>query len=193
MFVDQEIINEGLKPKDFRDRKLIFLDLEMTGLDPDIHEIIEVGWLIVEAKTFKILSMFESKIKPEHLETADQEALKVAGYSKSLWKKAGNLKSVMLKLSRVAPNAMLAGNAIHTDWLFLQKAFTKLDITPTFSHRLLSVDSMVYAVLFKESRVKSMGMRSGAADYFGIEFPEKHSALADAKLSYEVFRKLMGI
>ena len=184
---------KGKKPKDFRDRKLIFIDLEMTGSDPDKHEIIEIGWLIVEGRTFKVLSEYEAKIKPEHIESADPEGIKVAGYSEEGWKGAKDLKDAVKKLANVAPNAYLTGSVIHNDWQFLERAFEKFKVRPNFSLRTLSVDSIAYSKLYNQKKIKAVGMRSGIAKYFKIKYPEEHGALVDAKLSYEVFKKLMEV
>ena len=182
----------GKKPRNYRDRKLIFIDLEMTGFDPDRHEIIEVAWLVVEPRIFKVLSEYEAKIKPEHLDTADSEGLRVAGYSEKKWENAKNLVDVLKKLTKVAPNAYLAGSVIHNDWQFLERAFEKYQIKPNFNSRVISVDSIAYARLYKIEKVEAVGMRS-VAKYLKIKYSEEHGALADARLSYEVFKKLMEL
>ncbi len=193
MFITPDHHKKGKKPSDFRDRKLIFIDLEMTGSDPQIHEIIEVGWVVVEGRTFKLLSEFESKVKPEHLETGEPEGLKVAGYSEEKWKKAKDLKFVLNKLAGVAPNAMLAGLAVFHDWEFLERGFSKYDIMPKFNYRLLPLEAMAYLKHFKDNKLTGLSLRSSLARYYGIPFPENHGALVDAKLSFEVFKKLMDI
>lgn len=191
MFITPDHHKKGKKPYDFRERKLIFVDLEMTGSDPQVHEIIEIGWLVVEGKTFKILSSYEAKIKPEHMETADPEGLRVAGYSEEEWKKAKNLELVLRKLAKAAPNAMLVGSAVYHDWEFLERAFGRYKIMPKFNYRLLPLEAMAYAKLYNEKGLRGLGMRSSLGKFFKIEFPEEHGALVDAKLSYDLFVKLM--
>lgn len=192
MFITPDHHKKGFKPKDFRDRSLIFIDLEMTGSDPEIHEIIEAGWLIAESRTFKILSEYDAKIRPEHLERADPEGLRVAGFSKEKWVKAKDLKHVLMKLAKVAPNALLVGSAVYHDWEFLERGFDKYGIMPKFNFHLLPLDAMAYIKLYKDEKIQSTSLRSGLARYFGIKYPEQHGALVDAKLSYEVFIKLMA-
>ncbi|OGM18102.1 hypothetical protein A2685_02940 [Candidatus Woesebacteria bacterium RIFCSPHIGHO2_01_FULL_37_10] len=184
---------KGKKPKDFRDRKLIFIDLEMTGSDPAIHEIIEVGWLVVDGRSYKILSEYEAKVRPEHLYTADKEGLRVAGYSENKWKKPKDLKFILNKLAKVAPNAMLAGWSVFADWQFLERGFEKFKIKPKFNYRLLVVDSVAYAKLYKEKKLTNFSMRTGVAKLLNIPYSVEHGALKDAKLSYEVFKKLMEL
>lgn len=57
------------------DRPLAFTDVETTGLDPHIHEIIEIGLVLVEHKDLTVVEELNLKIKPEHIETATAEAL----------------------------------------------------------------------------------------------------------------------
>jgi DNA polymerase III epsilon subunit-like protein len=66
-----------------REKKLAFIDLETTGMDPLKHEIIEIGCLLAKLDDkgqYVELESFELKVKPEHIETAEQEALRVNGY-----------------------------------------------------------------------------------------------------------------
>ena len=37
-----------------KDKKFIWLDLEMTGLDPDVHQIVEIASLVTD-ETFKVI------------------------------------------------------------------------------------------------------------------------------------------
>lgn len=191
MFITPDHHKKGKKPRDFRDRKLVFIDLEMTGSDPQVHEIIEVGWLVVEGRNFKVLSEYEAKVKPEHIETADPEGLKVAGYSQKEWKNAKSLKIVLEKLANVAPNAMLVGLAVFHDWEFLERAFTRYNIMPKFNYRLLPIEAMAFIKLYNDQKLQSLSLRTGLARYYGIDFPEAHGALVDAKLSFQVFKRLM--
>ena len=182
---------KGRKPTDFRKRMLIFLDLEMTGSDPHRHEIIEVAWIVVNGNNFKILSSFVSKVKPLHLDTNDNEGLVIADFSEKKWENAIELEKVLEKLANVAPNAMLVGWAIFHDWEFLERAFEKYNITPKFNYRMLPVDTIAYAKLYKDKRLKGLGLRTGVLNYFGMKFPKQHGALVDAKLSLLVFKRLM--
>ncbi len=193
MFITPDHHKKGKKPRDFRDRKLIFIDLEMTGSDPQVHEIIEAGWVVVDGRTFKVLSEYEAKIKPEHLESADPEGLRVAGYSENEWKKAKNLQTILRKLAEVAPNAMLVGVAVFHDWEFLERGFTKYGIMPKFNYRLLPLEAMAYLKHYDDNKITGLSLRSSLARYYGIPFPENHGALVDAKLSFEVFKKLMDV
>ena len=64
--------------------KLIWIDLEMTGLNPVRHEIIELG-VVIASPDLEIVEEFDLKIKPEHLENADPVSLKISNYSGIIW------------------------------------------------------------------------------------------------------------
>src|SRR3989344_1827455 len=67
--------------------RLAFVDIETTGLNPDHHEIIQIGVVLAEQNwlnnkiELKFVEEFELKIKPERISDADPQALRVNGYS----------------------------------------------------------------------------------------------------------------
>jgi len=74
---DSIFIKNGSKMKE---RDLVFLDLEMTGLKID-NEIIEIGWLRVDQKTLEIKEEVNIKIKPKRIDLADRKALEIINYN----------------------------------------------------------------------------------------------------------------
>ena len=175
---------------DFRDRKLLFIDLETTGLDFNRHEIIEVGCLLVDGKSLKVIDEYHARVKPEHIETADKEGLKVSGYSKRKWKDALPLKEVLKEVVKFAPKAMVAGWKVDFDWWFLDTNLKKLGVKHQFDYHLVDVISIAYIHLRSQKRPKKLNLRSVARS-LGIRVDEQHSAMTDIRATYEVFKKLM--
>jgi DNA polymerase III epsilon subunit-like protein len=71
----------------------IFVDIECTALEVGRGEIIDVAYLVEEVPypyrlPGKIVSAWSQKILPEHIETADSEALAVNGYTPEKWEDA---------------------------------------------------------------------------------------------------------
>ena len=54
--------------------KLVFVDVETTGLDETRHEIIEIA-VIRGSQTY------HRKVQPQHIETASPRALEINGFS----------------------------------------------------------------------------------------------------------------
>lgn len=175
----------------YRNRNLLFVDLETTGLDPEFNEIVEVGCILVDGKTLEIISEYSAKIKPKHIGRASEEAIKVSGYSPKLWKNAKDIKEVLKKVAEMAPGAMIAGWKVDFDWWFLEHAFKVAHIAHDFDYHLVDVISLAYVYFRKKKRPIGLGLRK-VASYFKIKMEEQHDALGDIKGTYLVFRKLMN-
>src|SRR5438105_2266671 len=77
-------------------RPLLFLDLETTGLNPGQHEITEIGALLVSQPDFQIISTYQSKVMPTHLETATPEALQIGHFNLETWQREAKPLEVAL-------------------------------------------------------------------------------------------------
>lgn len=176
--------------KKMRNRPLIFLDTETTGLRISAHEIIEIGALKVNPKPpFNIVEELEIKVAPKHIETASPEAMKINGYTKEEWKCALSLEKALERLDIFAEGGILAGYNVSFDWAMLDRAyFTLGKIDPFYYHRL-DVMAMAYIKLFPKIKVKRFSLGE-VCDYLKIKRENKHRALSDAKATYLVFKKL---
>lgn len=175
---------------DFRDRPLLFIDLEMTGLDPTVHEIIEVGALVVDGRTLEVKQEYEAKVKPEHIETADPEALKINGYKAENWTGAKQISEVLGDLNNLAPGALVVGWNMSVDWSFLESAHKKTGVKRTFDYHTIDILPLAWEYALKHSEIKEIKL-SEFCKHFKIERGEKHQAMADIKATYQVFRKLV--
>lgn len=163
----------------------------MTGLDPSVHEIIEIGALAVDPKTFEITREYEAKVIPEHIETADPEALRINGYKPENWKEAKPLKTVMEELNILAPGAMIVGWNLALDWVFLALASKKTGVKRTYDYHAIDILPLAWAKAINNGVVKEIKL-SEFCDHFGIQRGAKHQAMADIKATYELFRKLIA-
>ena len=78
---------------------LTVLDTETTGLDADIHEIIQIATISYVVSTEGdryVTKKFEKKINPQQLHTASEKALEINGFSLEEWKGSSNALEVML-------------------------------------------------------------------------------------------------
>ena len=174
----------------FRSRNLIFVDIETTGLDFTKHEIIEIAYLVVSAKTFEVVSEHSFKIKPLHIELADPKALEINGYSDKEWGGAQSLRSVLIEFNNTASEGMLTGWNISFDWAFLEKAFMDLGVTPKFDYHRIDVMSIAFAMLYSKKEIEHLNLRK-MAPIFGINLPETHGAMGDIEATYKLFTRLM--
>lgn len=174
----------------FRDRPLLFIDLELTGLNPKIHEITEIAALLVSQPDLKIQNSFYTKVLPVHSETGDKDSLKVSGYTPSEWSEAIPLRQALVELSSFAPNCMLAGWVVQTEWDFLNAALEQEQLPYFYDHRVIEVYTLAYRHFLHNMDIKHLNL-STASRALGI-YLDNHKPDSDIRATYEIFRKLIS-
>lgn len=182
-----------------RTHNLAFIDLETTGLDPEVHEIIEIGCVLIKQTSdennkpsLEIIDEFEYKIKPIHIETADPVALAVNHYDEKNWTNAIDLHTALQNLSdKTADATMVAHNVAH-DYAFLRKAFSQTGIVNKMHYHKLDTISIAFAKLYKNDEIKKFSLRA-LCEALGIENKNAHTALSDARATFDIFRTLMEL
>lgn len=179
--------NRKTEPKVFS-----IIDLETTGLNPHQHEIIEIGLICTQAPDFKIQEKKDWKIKPQALKQADPVALKISGYTPKLWKRAVPLKKALQELSELTRDSVMVAQNVSFDWSFLKEAFLQNGVPEYLHYHRLDLLSMAYARLFCHSEVLRYSLEA-LAEFFKLPLDRqsRHSALEDAKVTYQIFVKLL--
>jgi len=178
-----------------KNKTLAFLDIETTGTDFIKHEIIELGCLLVKEQddgTYKVIDEIEMKIQPTRIETADPSALRVNGYDPAAWFFAHSLKDAMTALATKCQGAVVVAHNVSFDWSFLGKAFLDCDIPDPFFYAKMDTISMAYTKLKDFEDVNRLTLYA-LCEYFGVQNNRAHTALADARATFEVFEKMMAI
>lgn len=176
---------------------LAFVDIETTGLDPEKHEIIELAIVLVRQKgdkgdDFEVIEEFEVKIKPEHIGTADPQALKVNGYDPSQWVFANTLSEAMKAFGEKTKDAIFVAHNMAFDYSFIDKAFKQTGIENQMFYAKLDTISMAYAKLHANPMVEKFRLQK-LCEHFGVENPKAHSALSDTRALFEVYKHLMKL
>jgi DNA polymerase III epsilon subunit family exonuclease len=174
--------------------KFVALDIETTGLDPAVHEVIEVGCILfcfdAKKKVFRIEESFDIKIKPEQIELANPISLKVNGYTIDKWTQAVSATVALKTISRKIKGRVMVGHNAGFDYSFMNQAFKKHMIVNTLHYHVLDTLSMAYVTLRDNVDATRLSLQY-LCDFYGIENKKAHTALADAQATYELFVKLM--
>ncbi|MCC6404828.1 MAG: hypothetical protein IT405_00350 [Candidatus Yanofskybacteria bacterium] len=121
----------------FRDRPLAITDIETTGLDAAVHEIIEIAVLIVDQRTLKVGDQYHARIKPLHIATGAKKALEVAGYNPATWRNAVSLETALTVYADKAHDAVFCSYNVFLAYSFLDAGFKVAGIEdPTDYHRI---------------------------------------------------------
>lgn len=169
--------------------KIIITDFETTGLNSDIHEIVEIGAVRFDSVTMQVEETLSIKVKPERIDLAEPNALIVNGYNEEDWKDAVSLDIAMTMYAKIADGAHFAAFNITFDSLFLNRALSKLGRSINLTRP--SIDVLTIAL----SKIPSCPVYhlKDVCNILGIT-PEdqKHEGVKGAMKAYEVYKYLMG-
>lgn len=178
---------------------LAFIDLETTGLLTNSHEIIEIGCVLARQKfsedgvlTLEYVDEFEYKVRPTHIETADPVGLSINGYDEKDWVSAVSLREAIEDMAEKVKNAIMVGHNVAFDFAFLEKAFEETGVQNPMHYHKLDTISIAYAKLHNHKEVEKFSLRA-LCEYLEIENKRAHSALSDARATYEIFQKLINM
>jgi DNA polymerase-3 subunit epsilon len=176
------------------EQPLAFVDIETTGIDRDVHEIIELGVVVAKLKddTLVITDQLDVKIKPEHIETAEPTALRVNGYNDADWLFAASLSDAMRTFAEKTEGAVFVAHNLTFDYGFVETALKRSGIENKLHFHKLDTISIAFALLKDNEDINKLSLRA-LCQHFLIENKKAHSAFADAYATYEVFKKLLNL
>jgi DNA polymerase III subunit epsilon len=121
-------------------RKLIFVDIETTGLDRDRHQIVEIAWAALIGPI--------NVVRPRHtLAFAQPEALQVNRYyARQLWKRPSSADEISRFILDARDSTVVAANPAF-DCGFLQSHFGHAP----WHYRLSDIESFAAGVLGLEA------------------------------------------
>ena len=177
---------------------LAFIDTETTGTDPKRHEIIELAVVIAKqipregkGPKIEIIKELEWKIKPKHIETADEEALRINGYNEVDWMFASDLRPVMEQFAKETEGATFVSHNLTFDHAFLSKAFEVSGVENNMHYAKIDTISLAFARLYDAPQADKFSLRS-LCDLLKVQNPKAHTALADTRTLVECYRKLLN-
>ena len=175
-------------------KNILWLDLEMTGLDPADDHIMEVGAIITDWE-FNELATYEAAIKVDASIVKDRMH---KGPSKEFWEKFPQVRDALIKqndeqgkpteviedevialidthFDKETP-VLLGGNSIHMDRRFIINQWGRLDAR--LNYRMLDVSA--FKVVFEGKYGKKFAK------------PEAHRALEDIRGSIMELKYYLG-
>ena len=174
-----------------RKHSFAFIDLETTGLNVRQHEIIEIG-CVLTTPDLKVVEEFSLKIKPKNIANADPTALKINHYNEKNWEKAVDLEDAIKIFAEKVKNHIMIGHNVAFDSGFLEQAFSQTGVSNTMHYHKLDTVSVAWAKMHKDPDLEHFSLRELCLR-FGIKNEQAHTALSDARATYELYKKLMEL
>lgn len=174
------------------ERDLVFFDCEFTGFELD-KEIIQIGFVKVRAGDLSVIAEGDIKLKPEHIENASGDALKVAGYNEQEWARDGVSQVEGFAQFLVhTEGAVLVGHNVAMDWMHLHHGLMQVGLEPNFFYKSLDTFTMAWQKLRGNPAFTKFSL-SELAPYFGVDPGRAHRAIDDARTTLGVYKKLIEL
>jgi DNA polymerase-3 subunit epsilon len=180
--------------------KILFLDTETGGINPFKNSLLSIAFVVWS--DFKIIDYIEVLINDGILDVT-KEALEINKINLTEHVKIAKSPDLVIKeiLDFLMRNfsggekITLAGHNINFDVNFFRVFLNNygIEFHDIFSHRYVDTSSILY-YLYLAGKIKYKAISSQQAfDLFQIEVPKRHTAMADALATAELFTKLLLI
>lgn len=186
-------ISEGII--EMIDIPIVWFDLETGGKNAITNSITEIGAIMCDETSRRVIKTFEQKVWPHPATFVDQEAAALTGYSIYKWREHGAVQEVeMLERLRdwLPPRFYWGGYNGAFDRRFLTAAHVRNRMMPPAWIERAEYDPMARAraELTKAGTITDTKL-STVCKYFGISI-DAHRALSDANAARLVYLKLRG-
>lgn len=172
-----------------------FLDCEFGGLDPELHDITEIGVIVTDYRLVESGSS-EWKVigRPDRI---TPEAAELFGYDPKEWEEHGvPLSRALTELTALLPRGKTvvpAGQNVRMDVQFLERGFKSCGIPYPFDYHVIDLATLFYSwSLVAGETVPALSLRQAARSAGLADGPVAHRALADARLTLETYRHYIG-
>jgi len=180
--------------------RILFIDTETGGIEPQIHSLLSIGLVVWEQS--RIIAEKEIFINDGILNvTSSALSINQIDIDKHIKQSVSPKESVSEIYEFInlyfdnTEKIILGGHNVNFDKEFLKFFFKKQgeDFNFRFSHRSIDTASILYFLYFsgiiKEKAISS----DDAFNLFSIEIEKRHSALSDAKATAKLFTVLLGL
>jgi oligoribonuclease (3'-5' exoribonuclease) len=184
----------------------VVIDLEMTGMDPDIHEIIDVCMIVLNRELDEV-SRYKTKVTAHYPAQIQEDTQKIIGYDETIWKndhamsKAAFESDIIgyFKELNIAEHGLIPiGHGVSNDLSFLLSYDIHI-LMHSFINCIIPIDLMMVEMLCEmkcDEVCSNPASLQDLCNMYGVTLNRLdgiHTATGDAEASLEVFRRQMGI
>ena len=172
----------------FRERPLAIVDLETSGDDELVHEILEIGLLVVDQKDWRVLDSGNWKIRPHHIENAIPAALERNGYNELDWRDAVELSDVMPLFSQKTKDAIFTAYNVIFDWAFIKHAFRTTGAPNLMDYHRFDILTLAWGA--GGEKLERLNLKA-VSEFFSVPpEPDPHRAINGAETALVVLKKI---
>lgn len=163
----------------------IVVDIETSGLDPHVHEVIEIGMVSWKGEEWSCSLPFD-------IDKASPKALEVNGWGTREFAPSVKPMQALNTMHKAfyKTGALIIASPAHFDVGFLEALFRKNALDPPWGHRsVIDLKSFACARMGVLTDLKNAEI----ARMFDVEDTSDHTALGDALYTARLWRALLNL
>ena len=173
----------GTAEANWRQRPLVVVDVETTGLTPWVHEVIELG--AVKVVDGEIQEVFHHLVKPRR--PISSATTRITGIRQEDLKDGIEAETLWREFFDFSKGAVLAAHNARFDMGFISTGYQMIGGNSDDDFSVLDTLSLARALL---PGLKSYGL-GPLSDYYKIPLSQHHRALADAEATAHLAMRLL--
>lgn len=186
-------------PEDAGGWILAHVDVETTGLDPDFHEMIDIGMIYTDLAGEE-LGRFYTRIMPAHPERIDEGARRVNAFDVVRWREAGAVSGQEAVKQIVAFHGDISGErrvifTAYNAWFdqgFTAALFARHGVAwrDLFFYHVLDIPSMAWGQGLTGLNATRLSEALALPDETRV--PTEHTGITGAAFNVSVYRALIA-
>jgi len=154
--------------------QIVAIDLETTGINPELDRIVEIAGVIFDTGANQVIGEFESLINPKR--NIPLEASRIHGLTADHVSMAPTFEELARWLEQIVNGRTLVAHNSQFDSNFLSRELKRSDILLNSSQSICT-----------QRLAAGMSLKDACAS-LDIDIEHHHSALADARASFAIFK-----
>jgi len=180
--------------------KVLFIDTETGGLNPQKNSLLSVGLVVwengvIKAKKEIFIRNENYVVSPYALKFNNMNLSEVYDLGLSGSKFESVLNEFLNSNFDTSKKVIIGGHNINFDVSFLKKYFENenLDFSSIFSHRYIDTSSICKFAYHSSLVEYDISSSDKAFEYFDIKVTNRHSALGDAEATAKLYSSLINL
>jgi DNA polymerase-3 subunit epsilon len=178
-----------LRREDRRDARVVVLDTETSGLDPQRDELLAIGAVAVDDIGIRVDDSFEALVRPS--EAVRRDSVVIHGIGGEAQRAGAAPRDALAAFASYVDDAPLVACHAAFDRRVIERALAKADVAMG-TQRWLDAGELASTLVPEEHKRGRRALDDWLA-HFSIEVSARHTAAGDAFATAELFLRLRAL
>ena len=171
-------------------KDLLFFEIQTTGVDPEKDSVIQISGILLDKDNLLEKNNFNTYIKVSFLDSVINDHAKLLHIDYETLRKSPKIYDAVKNFHKnFGTNLLLATHSFNNVW-FLKNAFKKALVPFDYDPHIIQLWTLGYIYTLNYG-LKKMPTFHTFVDYFKLKQKQPFDSMEKARLSAEIFRKII--